>query len=549
MNYVSTPIALFERNKAIEVTIDRKAALHYIRTESITLFFDVLSELITEFNNKNDRLSLEELNKYIRSSRLTLETHDYESQIDVRHPFNNQEVDYLKSAIGYLRKLRESSLGKNFNLYDLIDYIKGLNLKNVTTDFLNQKINQYLSKYKFIHYYVNIECGNLYIYFHGYDYCISVIFNSNNFVIADRRWMTSLIAVDDVLTLACKLKDTSNVLYLYYIDKHGLFNRLDVKKPFDWYLRKIDGLLYDMNHSQTLIYNELWSARELASSLNCITHEYQLEIDSFKIDDIKLLRHKLMKVLNSVHSDFHVSRNVIITLKFLIDSIPMTYNIAKSKFDLRKKISIALSEIRKNNTLYIVSKGNKKNEDYAFGEENLTAILASNLRCLYYQQKNVSVYCEAMVGNGRSDVCLSIGGETFGLIEAKLINKNSNVESETRNAIDQLFSRYSENESIDGSPKFSLYLIIFAYDKDFKVLAKSIQSAILSYSERNGLVYDGIKKTENGIKFLYKERRSVFGFMDKVRVIDIMVCNMEIDYKTKSKQRVQNKSYNPTHNT
>ncbi|HHX8350685.1 TPA: hypothetical protein ACVOYN_004515, partial [Vibrio diabolicus] len=190
-----------------------------------------------------------------------------------------------------------------------------------------------------------------------------------------------------------------------------------------------------------------------------------------------------------------------------------------------------------------------KNEDYAFGEENLTAILASNLRCLYYPQQNVSVHCEAMVGNGRSDVSLSVGRETFGLIEAKLINKKSNVESETRNAIEQLFSRYSENDNIDGNSSVSLCLIIFAYDKDFRALAKSVQSAVLSYSERNDLIYEGINKTENGIKFLYKEKRSDIGFMDKIRVIDIMVCNMEIDYKTRSKQRTQNKQYNPTRST
>ncbi|MGT0149185.1 hypothetical protein ACT691_03630 [Vibrio metschnikovii] len=154
-----------------------------------------------------------------------------------------------------------------------------------------------------------------------------------------------------------------------------------------------------------------------------------------------------------------------------------------------------------------------------------------------------------MVGNGRSDVCLSAEREIFGLIEAKLITKNSNVEAETRNAIDQLFSRYSENESIDGSASVSLYLIIFAYDKDFKSLAESIQSAIISYSNRNDLVYERIDNTENGIKFLYKENRNNFGFMDKIRVIDIMVCNMEIDYKTSSKQRTQNKSYNPTRST
>ncbi|MGY5586048.1 hypothetical protein [Vibrio cincinnatiensis] len=305
-------------------------------------------------------------------------------------------------------------------------------------------------------------------------------------------------------------------------------------------------MFYSVKGNQADLQSELLSVSELARHLNKIPYCYKSGKYNFKENDIKLLRYKLIKILNR---DDENLRNMTSKLIRIIKNIEKTNNTLQSKFDLRNNISVALSEIKKNNTLYIVSKGNKKNEDYAFGEENLTAILASNLRCLYYPQKNVSVYCEAMVGNGRSDVCLSAEREMFGLIEAKLITKSSNVEAETRNAIDQLFSRYSENESIDGSASVSLYLIIFAYDKDFKSLAESIKSAIISYSERNDLVYEMIDNTENGIKFLYKENRNNLGFMDKIRVIDIMVCNMEIDYKTSSKQRTQNKSYNPTRST
>lgn len=540
---------LFNRNKEIEAEIDRKFAFYSIRIESITLYFNVLDELICDFNNIKDRLSLSKLNNYISSRRLSLESYDYDNVIYNGHPFNNQEVDYLKSVTEYLRNLRESKIGSRFHLYNLIDYIKDVALKSTSISYIKSEVERYISHYRFIYYHVDETCGNLYVYLHKYDYCIAVILNSDKFEIVNQRWVTSMIVLDNVSKIVSKAKSSNNVIYIYYLSRHEFFERVYIGKPFDWYLRKIEYLLSSVEKKHTLILDNLFSAREIAHSLNQITHEYQMKIDEFKVHDIKQLRNKLMKVLNLSDESFDVNKQFIVTLKILIDTIPLTYNAVKSKFDLRQKISFALSEIRKNNTLYIVSKNNKKNEDYAFGEENLTAILASNLRCLYYPQQNVSVHCEAMVGNGRSDVSLSVGRETFGLIEAKLINKKSNVESETRNAIEQLFSRYSENDNIDGNSSVSLCLIIFAYDKDFRALAKSVQSAVLSYSERNDLIYEGINKTENGIKFLYKEKRSDIGFMDKIRVIDIMVCNMEIDYKTRSKQRTQNKQYNPTRST
>ncbi|MGT0149184.1 hypothetical protein ACT691_03625 [Vibrio metschnikovii] len=126
------------------------------------------------------------------------------------------------------------------------------------------------------------------------------------------------------------------------------------------------------------------SASELARSLNKIALCYKSGKYNFKERDIRLLRYKLIKIINSANANLE---NMTSRLIRIIKNIEETNNTDQSKVDLRKNISVALSEIKKNNTLYIVSKGNKKNEDYAFGEENLTAILASNLRCLYYPQK------------------------------------------------------------------------------------------------------------------------------------------------------------------
>ncbi|HHX8708937.1 TPA: hypothetical protein ACVO4A_004593, partial [Vibrio diabolicus] len=127
---------------------------------------------------------------------------------------------------------------------------------------------------------------------------------------------------------------------------HEFFERVYIGKPFDWYLRKIEYLLSSVEKKHTLILDNLFSAREIAHSLNQITHEYQMKIDEFKVHDIKQLRNKLMKVLNLSDESFDVNKQFIVTLKILIDTIPLTYNAVKSKFDLRQKISFALSEIR-----------------------------------------------------------------------------------------------------------------------------------------------------------------------------------------------------------
>ncbi|MGT0149183.1 hypothetical protein ACT691_03620 [Vibrio metschnikovii] len=235
---------LFERNKEIEERIDRKFAIHCSGVESITLYFDILDEFIIEFNHRNDPLCMLEINKYI-SKWKKLYSYGYEIWSDIYYTFNNQEIDYLKSAKEYIENLKSSnSVGKQFDMHSFIMYIMSFDLKNTDVNNLKLEVVQYVSNYDYIKYQIDIKFGNLYVYFFNFDYCIAVISSSDGFVMVNRRWFVSLIVVDDVSTLASQMQSFDNILYIYYNVNNGCFNCIDIRKPFDWCLKEIEGLFY-----------------------------------------------------------------------------------------------------------------------------------------------------------------------------------------------------------------------------------------------------------------------------------------------------------------
>ncbi|WP_162626806.1 hypothetical protein [Aeromonas allosaccharophila] len=210
---------------------------------------------------------------------------------------------------------------------------------------------------------------------------------------------------------------------------------------------------------------------------------------------------------------------------------------------MRGSIIFSLSEIKKNNTLYLLSKGSPKDYSTVYGEENLTSIIASNLRCIFKHNRKITIHCEAMVGNGRSDIKVDMFSKEICLVESKLIGPKSDVKLETQRAIEQLYNRYSENNTIEGNNGIELYLIKFTYDKEFRALIKDIKNAIHTYGTRNNLEYRKLSMSECGLDFMYIEKRSEWDFSDKERKINVLVSNMEVDHKKRSSERTVNKNY------
>lgn len=541
-------INLFPRDQELEKIIDRKLAFHYLHTESLSLFLDLSNELIYDYNENQDRYSKGKLYDFLKFRRMRIER-----DVDNIEFFNNEEINYINKFREYFKDLRSILFGKSFDQNQLIrhfiNFIEKCSLENKDEpELLIELLRKEIYRFDHIYCTINNKSGNIYLYIHKYKYCITIINNAIEFELVDHRWLTSLIVSRDVPDVFSSIKNSNNIDYISYKISPNIFGCVYIKTPLDWCLLKVENILNILNKidRQEILKEKLLSIKNKAKSILSLSPYYPVKINHLNLGDVRLLRKQLIGVLSLVDDDRFLDKRIALDVKSIVNTLSATYHRIVNCLELESKVYFSLSEIKKNNTLYIVSRNNKKNESYSYGEENLTSILASNLRCLYIGHSNISVSCEAMVGHGRSDIRLSMGEKTFGIIEAKLLSKNSNVEDEIRNGIDQLYSRYGENEDIEGDVDLNLYLILFSYDKDFRQLAKSIKRSICIYSERNGLEYEKISMTENGVLFRYKELRNDFDFLDKIRTINIMVCNMEIDYKSRSKQRTSNKTYDPS---
>lgn len=553
MNQEHTPISSFDRNTDLESRIDRIIALHYMHSESIKLYLDVMDELVEEYNQNSDRYNIGRLSNYIKYATVNTRRYTDLQSLRSNNYFNNSEVDYLRSLDEYLTDLRSTFLGFRFTIVDFHHYIQNVIKKHnqesvLDCELMQAEIIQYVNKFKYLAFRTQIIGGNLYVYLHNYrKYCIVLVGNSETFQTVDERWHVTIIVLNRAPLLLSKIKDSYNITFIDYLSDRGHFNRIDVRSPLDWCVIKLRHIIMNVERfeSTQAIVTRLSKVVLELKKIDDYSKIYPVGIGDLDINEIKLQKRKLIGIDDDLLECFDHKCNSKRDLCMVIRALGLLCKTIENYFNLDSSISFAISEIKKSNTLYIVSKNLKKDESISFGEENLSAILASNLRCLLHKQENISVNCESMVGNGRSDVRVNIGNKTIGIIESKLIKKGKNVEEETRNALDQLYSRYSENECLENHRDVKLYLVIFSYDKNFKTMAKSIKTAIYSYAKRNDLDYEKIEMSENGMTFIYTESRNHLGLLDKERTIKIMICNMEIDYQSRSKQRTQRKLYTP----
>jgi hypothetical protein len=393
--------------------------------------------------------------------------------------------------------------------------------------------------------------GNFYIHVKKYEYFFCLVNNVKKYEGVDFRCFVSLVVNEDLVGLPDSIEKATNIDFISY--RYGdFFEDIFVGNPLGLCDIRISRLLVSpiLNVDEITVGRVRKSLSRVKVEIKELLLLYPSEIrkiDKLALEDIKKLRNSMKASSREIEDAINDRSQSYISDEMLrlSEVISATYNRIKNVLDLNKNIDFALSEIRRNNTLYIVSGNNKKTTDYAFGEENLTSILASNLRCLYRDYRNISIVCEAMVGNGRSDISLGFGNSTFSIIESKLIKEKSDVVKETLNGIHQLYERYGDNTSIEGDAALKLYLVIFSYDKRFEKMSESICLAVKQYAENNNLKHDEISSSENGIMFSYRENRGG-GFKSKTRVISILVCNMEVDYKSKSKQKTNRKKYTPS---
>lgn len=548
-------INIFNRNPDIEMEIDLKTALQFGRFESLSLFLNTLTNLISKYNVSNGLYEKRRLCDFLKNRGFGLEKND------IFYLYSREEIDYIEVFRVYMADLRNQFLGASYQAHEVIQYflnsIKILVLQSVEGHCILKCIKDEACKFDGLGFNIVELDENYFLYINKYNYCVCLIRNAISFEMVDRRFLAALIVDGNFSGVVGKIEKSTNIDIVLYRENSEDFTEIKMGTSLEWcsvliskILRKAtDDYANNIYGRKDDYYKIIKLLNMIDDNVKSINSPFDLRIgrmNFFELNDIKQLRDHVKSVSHQIQN-FHLSHNFrlfCLDLNSIASVLSATYNKVFNILELDGNINISLSEIKRNNTLYIVSGADKRGLDFAFGEENLTSILASNLRCIYKSQKNISIVCEAMVGNGRSDINLMYNGDTFGIIESKLIKENTDICLSVIGAIDQLYSRYGENLNIKGDSNLKLYLVIYAYDKNISHIEHSIFLAIKSYSERNSLEYEEIHRTENGVKFSYRDAKKVFGA--KYRVINVLVCNMEIDYKKRKAQRTAKKMYDPS---
>ncbi|MEI7085448.1 hypothetical protein WCU61_05155 [Pectobacterium versatile] len=547
-------ICNFKRNKEIEKEIDKKIFMNTLNCDSVTIFFDNLDELIYANNIHLDRYSKYRIQDIIKYKKLEVE------KIGTYHNrlFNKEELIYIEEIKRYLNNLREKNPIRNSNFINYLisifekEYISSL--KNIS--FSINIVKKQIEYYQYPHISCFIDNGNFILFDKLHHRQAFFISDFSTIELENEHFRKSLIFLKNVPYDADKIKTIFNIEMISFITERDKFESIIfdltlmniinmLRNGISKINRKVNSNVSEQKNNHVVI-ELLDKALKYTVSIN---EEYRFSNLKFKSKDyiasLKYIKNKVRTVIEIIENSSGQLSEVTGCLLSISLTLRTEINNIEKNHHLNSNVEFSLSEIKRNNTLYILSKNNKKNEDFAFGEENLSSILASNLRCLY-RNSGIIIHCESLVGNGRSDIKISRGNNTLGIVESKLIRGNSEIKNEVLNGIDQLHERYSENDSLNAGLNIHLHLIIFTYDKNFRDIAIAIKSAIEIYSKRNSLYYIPLNSSENTLNFSYTERRFDSGFLDKERLFSVHVCNMEIDYKKMSAQRTKKSEYDPT---
>ena len=202
----------FSRNLQLEKKIDRKNAFYGIKFESLSLFLDLLDELIVDSNENKDRDSKGKMRDFLRRRHLRLEDKKYNIK-----EYNNEEIDYINRFREYISNIRSIIVGKSLSASELIKCIINV-IKKSALECENDSESLIKAKLKNIEglsYSINNNSGSINIYLSEYNYCISLIYNSN-FELPNHRWLTSLVVIRNVSDVFSKVKKSNNLDYITY---------------------------------------------------------------------------------------------------------------------------------------------------------------------------------------------------------------------------------------------------------------------------------------------------------------------------------------------
>ncbi|MBA0174384.1 hypothetical protein [Pectobacterium carotovorum] len=535
-------VNVLDRNHDIESKIDFKHTMYSLHSDSIKLFFDVLYQLIREYNETLSRREYSRLCEFLKFRSFP---NSFSSAYRINQLLSNQEIDYLVNISNYYSDLKFNVIGDYRNRKESIKIVCDLCAKLLIS---KTSISEILEKARyslapFITHSFSTDEHDDYgvIFFHHERLSIYIIGNWKTFKPKKDDNRKTLILNLGFEQFSSYLQKVTYVENIFYTSRYGRINHfsvLDIHRTIQRYLDDINKYILSnsiSNFDVTPVIKIINSVQiELLKMQTTFDGEYRINSVCFieSLNEMKSLFKEAMVFFRRtaiIKPHQYIVNNVLSHINNVLSHINNVIEISNMTSSLHHQVTYSLSEIKRNNALYIVSSG-KKSEEKIYGEENLSAIIASNLRCL--NLKNIlTITCEALVGNGRSDIHISKGSNTIGIIESKLIRKDQDIKKEILGGIGQLFDRYSENDSMIIEEGIQLHLVIFTLDKDFTVFDKKIDEAIEIYGSEFKLERDDLSKHENHITFTYERPISSSFFKLKRRTITIHLCNLELDYK------------------
>ncbi|RMO88356.1 hypothetical protein ALQ33_02890 [Pseudomonas syringae pv. philadelphi] len=533
-----------QRSTEVEMEIDRKHFLSSYSSESILVYLNALSLLVSDWMHTGDRRSKNAIIHFFSSKNFQL------SGSGIAH-LTLQEENYLHEISRHLTNIREAV--RNIKFTDRHVYNQIINeaenyLLNSAWDSkaIEEKI---ISTIAHAH---NLVCRHssnsdeVIIHVTNINRTICII-NDRCDEISSPYPITLIINHNDFSKISKNVLRKANILDFSYKITSGSFEYLNSHDTLDWCVMKvqhaINGLeLLKQSDVMSQVIQELNGCLYAIESIRFdILDASRLKWDPLRLEDVKRVRIKLANTVNNLL--FRKDNESYLTSAYQAmvaadRGLRLMFYGVTQRLDLDGNISFCVSEIRKNNALYALSGNQAKTLDTVLGEENLSAILASNLQCIYRNpHSRIVVRCESRVGNGRSDITIERENKTISIIESKLLKQRSNIIKEVSSAINQLFDRYSEHLHVDMGRYLQLYAIIFCHDKNLISMDEKIFFAIREYAANNGLTYEIHETTENQVRFTYVEPRTGEMLSDKIRTITLIVCNMEVEWKSRAKDR------------
>lgn len=516
---------------------------------TLKFFMDSLFCLLKSYRETESEIDRENIEEFLyrRASSIP-----YVNDVIFRRwncVLSNEQFNYLRQLLNYIDGLRISFRTKQKNVFDVIRFLSkecSLQLhRNNKLDDIILFAGNYIKKCNLQGCYVEAKNGVGYIGFHGIQREIMIISHWNEVKYDNSHYCKILIVKDEPSEINSNFLKVNKVIEINKVNTDGNLETISHMSEA-WFLanrlhkirRQIDKWLIDERKKENL-NNSIESTISHLRRVDEISYHFKSQklIDETctLMDYAKKYLDQSLDILGDVDTHDQFKSHLVLIKLSIIDIIRG----AKNESNLQHYIELSLGEFKINNALYILSgSGRVKDERISFGEENLSSIMASNIRCLFNDNR-IIVDCESRVGAGRTDIQVKRGRACLGIIECKLIRGSEDVSKKTRDGIHQLYDRYSENISFNLGRETQLYLVIFTYDKVFSKIEKSIKIAIDQYKERNSLSMKLLKRSDNSIQFEYMSEEVGVLFSSKRKVITVYVCNLEIDYAKRTAEAVK----------